>query len=288
MSSVEREAVKESHRLKAQEAELQMVELDHRNVDSDLVMHFNMQKAISHLKEEVERRYRKKYNRNVVRTLSEAKNYGETKAKRVADYYFDYNTVEQVLIACSIFLSLVAIMFESGQFYQINPITGLKELRNDPTTQGFYTAVIVMGGVVLIGSLLYYFIVFLAEVIGHVPTFLRMLFADKKTRIQKKLEDGEDSEDDEGFEMANVNMYANPLKDLEKQKRKAMAAERRAEALAKRNESNEKQKMEMVEQMKRLKADNAKNRAAIHHSKAGRSRTPRTRKEMGQVRLNGT
>ena len=82
--------------------------------------------------------------------------------------------------------------------------------------------------------------------------------------------------------MANVNMYANPLKDLEEQKDKLRAAERRADALAKRNEANEKQKLEMVNQMKRLKQDNARNRVAISHSKAGRSRTPRTRKEMAQ------
>merc|ERR1711871_661611 len=58
MSTVEREAVKESHRLKAHEAELIMLELDHRNVDSDLLMHFYMQKAIVRLREIIEHRNR--------------------------------------------------------------------------------------------------------------------------------------------------------------------------------------------------------------------------------------
>jgi hypothetical protein len=280
MSTVEREAVKESHRLKAHEAELMMVELDHGKVDSDLLMHHEMQKAIMQLMDDIERKKQKKAGR-MVRTLSQAAK-REQENSRVSDYYFDYNTVEQVLIACSIFLSLVAIMFESGQFYQINPRTGVKELRDDPTTEAFYTAVLVMGGTVLIGSLVYYAVVFMAEVVGHVPAFVRMFFASKKTRMQKKREGDAEEDEDEGFEMADVNMYANPLKDLENQKAKARDAERRADALAKRNELNEKQKMEMVEQMKRLKQDNARNRAAINHSKAGRSRTPRTRKEMGQ------
>jgi hypothetical protein len=280
MSTVEREAVKENHRLKAHEAELMMVEHDQREVDSDLLMHHEMQKAILQLMETIERNKQKTTGR-MVRTLSEAAR-REKDSGRVSDYYFDYNTVEQVLIACSIFLSLVAIMFESGQFYQINPQTGMKELRNDPTTEAFYTAVLVMGGTVLIGSLVYYAVVFMAEVIGHVPGFIRMLFASKKTRMQKKREGDAEDDEDEGFEMADVNMYANPLKDLEKQKAKTRDAERRAAALAKRNTQNEKQKMEMVAQMKRLKQDNARNQAAINHSKAGRSRTPRTRKEMGQ------
>jgi hypothetical protein len=243
-------------------------------------MHHEMQKAILQLMETIERNKQKTTGR-MVRTLSEAAR-REKDSGRVSDYYFDYNTVEQVLIACSIFLSLVAIMFESGQFYQINPLTGMKELRNDPTTEAFYTAVLVMGGTVLIGSLVYYAVVFMAEVIGHVPGFIRMLFASKKTRMQKKREGDAEDDEDEGFEMADVNMYANPLKDLEKQKAKTRDAERRAAALAKRNTQNEKQKMEMVAQMKRLKQDNARNQAAINHSKAGRSRTPRTRKEMGQ------
>merc|ERR1711871_1803187 len=210
MSTVERESVKESHRLKAHEAELAILELGSHKVESDLLMHHEMQKGILQLIETLERK-RQKVAGRMVRRLSEATR-REKEVARASDYYFDYNTVEQILIACSIFLSLVAIMFESGQFYQINPVTGLKELRSDPTTEGFYTAVLVMGGTVLIGSLVYYGVVFMAEVIGHVPGFVRRCFASKKTRMQKKLEEGGEGDDeDEGFEMANVNMYANPL-----------------------------------------------------------------------------
>ena len=57
-----------------------------------------------------------------VKTLNDAMtmtnaNAMDIKNARNKDYYFDYNTVEQVLIMCSIILSLVAIMFESNQFY---------------------------------------------------------------------------------------------------------------------------------------------------------------------------
>ena len=120
----------------------------------------------------------------------------------------------------------------------------------------------------------------MAGVIGHVPGFVRNFFAPKKSRLQKKLENKGDEY--ESFEMSSVSAFSNPLKDLENQRAKARDAERSPVALAMRNEVNEKQKMEMVQQIKRLKQDNARNLAAINHSKAGRSRTPRTRKEMAQ------
>ena len=49
MSTVERESVKESHRLKAHEAELAILELGSHKVESDLLMHHEMQKGILQL-----------------------------------------------------------------------------------------------------------------------------------------------------------------------------------------------------------------------------------------------
>ena len=92
----------------------------------------------------------------------------DIKNARNKDYYFDYNTVEQVLIMCSIILSLVAIMFESNQFYTTDPVSGIQVLSTDPETRVYYTVILVMAAITLIGSMVYYFIVFLAEVVGHV------------------------------------------------------------------------------------------------------------------------
>lgn len=90
--------------------------------------------------------------------------------------------------------------------------------------------------------------------------------------------------DDEGFEMVQNNMYANPLADLEKAKAKAARGEARNKQLLEENKAKDKQTMEMMQQMKRLKQGNQRNLAAIkgHNHK---SRTPRLRKEMAQQRV---
>ena len=90
--------------------------------------------------------------------------------------------------------------------------------------------------------------------------------------------------DDEGFEMVQNNMYANPLADLEKAKAEAARGEARNKQLLEENKAKDKQTMEMMQQMKRLKQGNQRNLAAIkgHNHK---SRTPRLRKEMAQQRV---
>ena len=286
MSSVEKDVVKESHRLKAHEAELMLNESSVGELNKDLFMHLQMNNAIKQLQENLERKKNKKRN-VVIRSLSIA-------AKRMnnmhtaKDYYFDYNTVEQILIACSIFLSLIAIMFESGQFYHLNPVTGLEELNPDPTAQSFYTAVLIFGGIVLIGSLVYYGVVFMAEVVGHVPGFIRTLCADKKTRAMKLKENEGDDLDDEGFEMVQNNMYANPMADLEKAKGEAARAQQRNRQMEEEAKRTGQQQTDMMNQMKRLKRENQRNMAAIKGNKKKSSRTPRGRKEMGQQRVKNS
>merc|ERR1711865_825130 len=114
-----------------------------------------------------------------VRNLSMAKNIHLTH-KSAVTYYFDYNTVEIILIGCSIFLALVAIMFESGKFFYMDPVTGIETINADPSSQVFYNTVLVFAGVTLFGSLLYYFIVFCAEVLGRLPSWFIKCCADKK------------------------------------------------------------------------------------------------------------
>ncbi len=77
-------------------------------------------------------------------------------------------------------LSLVAIMFESGKFFYMDPVTGIETINADPSSQVFYNTVLVFAGVTLFGSLLYYFIVFCAEVLGRLPSWFIKCCADKK------------------------------------------------------------------------------------------------------------
>jgi hypothetical protein len=171
-------------------------------------------------------------------------------------------------------------MFESGQFYRLNPTTGLEELNPDPTSTQFYTAVLVFGSIVLIGSLVYYAIVFMAEVVGHVPIFVRSLCASKKSRQMKRRENEDDDEDDSQFEMVQNNMYANPLADLEAAKKAATREKQRNKQLEKVNADGDKQRMEMMEQMKRLKQENQRNLVSIHGAKSKMTRGAKSRKEM--------
>ena len=128
-------SVKENHRLKAHEAESIENEPGARNPSPDLQMHLDMQKAINRLEEGLKQKSNRNKNRNIRSLSSAARDLAEKKKNKYTskDFYFDYNTVEQILISCSIFLCLIAIMFESGQFYRLNPETGLEELNPDPT-----------------------------------------------------------------------------------------------------------------------------------------------------------
>jgi len=128
---------------------------------------------------------------------------GKSKQRRHT-YYFDYNTVEQVLIACGIFLSLIAIMFESGQFYVVDPETGLETLSTEAADTGFYTTILVAGALVLFGSITYYMVVFAAEVVGTLPAFLASCFAKKHRHLQKQ-----QSQQDEALEMVQNPKFQN-------------------------------------------------------------------------------
>ena len=116
MSMVEREAVKLAHRLKAEHADDIMNNYAHQldvKVPADARLHFELAKSIKQLKHRLTEQNSKRMSRNVVKNLDVAyevtsENQKKKKEERMKDYYFDYNTVEQVLIMCSIILSLVA------------------------------------------------------------------------------------------------------------------------------------------------------------------------------------
>ena len=75
------------------------------------------------------------------------------------DYYFDYNTVESVLLGCSILVCLGGLMFESNIFGNLDdedPSIG----ENLKAQNLFLTYMLI---IVVFGSLIYYFFVFAAE-----------------------------------------------------------------------------------------------------------------------------
>jgi len=83
-------------------------------------------------------------------TTKGGKDFG--KRVRGKDFFFDYNTVEAVLLGSSILVCLCGLMFESGRFEGREDLNAQKE---------FITYTIFL---VIFGSLVYYLMVFIAEV----------------------------------------------------------------------------------------------------------------------------
>merc|ERR1712072_1585538 len=132
------------------------------------------------------------------------------------DFFFDYNTVEQVLLACAILVCLAGVMFESDRFQSEDASGNLRYgWMRDAVTVAIVT--------VVFGSLLYLVLVFMSEVIGYTPSCLQKIFADKKNHaLLSAAETIEDQQDNE-VEMTIVNPAASvaqvnsarELKDLQ-------------------------------------------------------------------------
>jgi hypothetical protein len=90
-------------------------------------------------------------------------------------YYFDYNTVETVLLGSAILVCLSGIMFENERF----------EERADLEYQKDIITYIVIA--VVFFSVFYYCVVFVSEVFAWHPKWLLAVFASKKARTAAKL-----------------------------------------------------------------------------------------------------
>jgi hypothetical protein len=145
------------------------------------------------------------------------------KKKTETTYFFDYNTVERVLLASSIVICLAGIMFETGRF------VGRKDLYWQRDT---ITIVVLL---TVVFSLVYYFVVFIAEV-GAGGVFVLWLikcFSEKK-RIGNGIPGGGkgrpasitlDDGDMEMQMMVNPAMYTNGQASKEEKERRKAAEE---------------------------------------------------------------
>ena len=94
----------------------------------------------------------------------------------VAEYYFDYNTVEKVLLMSAILLCLCAIMFKSGKFDRL-----LSE--EDVLMQGM---LITFAGATIIVSLLYYMTVLVSEATGYLPSIVKIVCGHNKEKNKRR------------------------------------------------------------------------------------------------------
>ncbi len=194
MSTMERSIVIARHREKADEADDWIRRGKARDqIPKDAMLHYELSAGIQQLRDQIQSREREKGRKAVALGMGDptpskidlhlAKVAKEEKHK---SYYFDYNTLDRCLISCAIFLSIIGLMFESKQFYMVDEATGFDVL--NPKAAGFYNTVLVAAGLVLFGSIVYYIVVFLAEIFGSVPKWMLCCFANKKTRHQRAAE----------------------------------------------------------------------------------------------------
>jgi hypothetical protein len=296
MSSMERHRVIVEHTKKALEAE----EMINRGtlsteISGDAMLHMEIRNAIHRLKDEIREKDRVQQRgtnnkHRVVKSLDGLKNSrGEDVALKERDqkYYFDYNTLDQVLIACSIFLCVIGLMFESNQFYAVdkNPLsntTGMIILNEDSAF--YYTTVMIFASLILFGSLLYYATVFITEVWGWAPKWLRKCCATKQSRHEKnaaKLSMFNLMKKDEG----DIEMHSNPVgagagigDDISGARKKEQDAQKEAMKLAQELEHLEGTQGQMNEEYRRLKAQAARGQLE-KNNRTPKNRNKRTRQK---------
>jgi hypothetical protein len=235
MSTVERAAVVADHKAKAAEG----VAI-HRKIAERI-------KAI-HLAKSQYKRY------SNMKNLDSYKSSKGTKRK--LEYFWDYNTVEAVLLSCSILICLAGVMFESDRFADTPD--------GAPSRHAWQRDVITYATILLVFvSLIYYATVFLSETGVLQVACLIKLFADKKKAIhrrqEKNLEDGES--------VGEIQLSSNPM----------MLKLQESEAAA---EANEKL-AEMAEAAAKLKKELRQQKIKATIGGGGRKGRKRNNKRVG-------
>jgi hypothetical protein len=162
MSTAQRNAVVLDHRSKAEQGDRLHVSIAHsmKRMQSNASQRALRQrqtnsslKGLDDANSEINRRKKEHHDR-----------------KRKKEYFFDFNTVEQILLSCAIFVCLSGVMFESDRFQ--NDVSGRYNWQRDVLT--FMTIA------VIIFSLIYYASVFTSEIAGYTPKFVKKYFASKQ------------------------------------------------------------------------------------------------------------
>ena len=197
----------------------------------------------------------------------------ELTAEGVANYFWDYNTVEMILLACSILVCLAGVMFESDRFVG----------RDDLDYQRLMISVGVM--LVIMFSCFYYGIVLLSEVTGHTPEWVKKWMAKNKWggKLGKNENDEDDSDDELGIEMA---FKANPMHRGEEVDAEIGGLKGEMGKIKGERDEQAKVNKKLMEQLKKEKEKNAKlQQVNLANKKRSGSMvgSRRARKGFGQV-----
>ena len=119
--------------------------------------------------------------------------YGKTR-----EYFFDYNTVEQVLLACAVLVCLSGVMFESDRFQAVDASGKLRY----GWQRDIVTFMVVF---VVISSLCYLMVVLLSEGVGYTPGWVKACCTNKKQNALMSAADTIQNHKDEAIEMNMLN-----------------------------------------------------------------------------------
>ena len=199
--------------------------------------------------------------------------------KKKREYFWDYNTVEQVLLSCGIFVCLAGIMFESDRFSE----EGSTDEPGKAAFEWQRNLIVYAVMIVVIFSFVFYFSVFLSEAVGITPRWVKKCFAKKhKTHLDALIEMGTKTTKDD-----DISMDMNPMQ----RQRMEEAAVRDAELASegKLVEMEERQRMETESYEARLKLAQKKASAGRAGARSrGAKKKKKKVKEMGQVVSRGS
>jgi len=190
------------------------------------------------------------------------------KVNKARQYFFDYNTVEQVLLACAVFVCLSGVMFESDRFQALDASGKLRY----GWQRDIVTFLVVF---VVIGSLCYLLLVMLSEVIGFTPGWVKRACTNKKQHALMSAADTIQNHKDEAIEMNMINpSMANGMdKSAQKQlEDRMMLAEKEA--------------AELREDRTRLQEERRKLKALATYHKSGSFRKPKKTKKANKTEFN--
>jgi len=257
MSSAEREEVLAHHRAKIDSGSR-----------ADIQKHLELESRLKAIDEKIAHERRLKGNTGKFDDLDDS----YAISKKAKKFFFDFNTVEQTLLACAILVCLAGIMFESPRFEERDDLQWQKDT---------LTYLIIL---VIVFSIVYYFSIFVSEFLeatGYKTLKFFKIFMSRKYRERASSTSQIEKDQD-----ANLDTQANPLlyaKDLEAAEHTAELTGRRAEELA-----SEVQSLKDLNETLVREVNDAKKREATaklshfsSHSEMGKKKGSKKKKKFG-------
>ena len=135
----------------------------------------------SHDKDRLKKKRKQTGGRSFTGIMQDLTKRTKQRKKMKLNYFWNYNTVERVLLSCLIVVCVCGVMFESDRF---------QDNHNRPSGSGFgawvrfqQDFVTYMCIIVIFGSMFFYFAVAYSEIFGKLPIWMRKVLCIKKDKV---------------------------------------------------------------------------------------------------------